>query len=304
MRPPIYSLSCFRAGLALARLLPRWATQCLAPMIGQLSFERNTCGQTALRENLEAATGFKRPSLDALCAENVANFSRMLADYFYCAGHGGARAMELLEQWQGFENLEAARAKGKGVIVVTAHLGNWELGGILLALRGLPMTVVTLDEPSTALTEWRDAYRRRLGIKTIAVGPGREFAFVEMLQTLRRGECLAMLVDRPYADTGSPVRLFGRDSAFSSAPAILWQHSGAPVVPAFVVRRPSGGYLSFAEPAVEMHTGADPRAALAANTQALASIFETVIRRYPEQWFNYVPLWHPSPASPALPAHA
>src|SRR3978361_1647347 len=143
MRPPIYSLSCFRAGLAIARLLPRLATPNLAPLIGRLSFERNTCGQTALRENLQAATGFKRPSLDALCEENVANFSRMLADYFYCAGHGGGRARDLLEQWQGVEHLEEARAKGKGVIVVTAPLGNWELGGILLALRGLPMTVVT-----------------------------------------------------------------------------------------------------------------------------------------------------------------
>jgi KDO2-lipid IV(A) lauroyltransferase len=154
------------------------------------------------------------------------------------------------------------------------------------------------------LTEWRDAYRRRLGIKTIAVGPGREFAFVEMIQTLRRGECLAMLVDRPYAGTGSPVQLFGRQAEFSSAPALLHQHSGAPIVPAFVVRQPGGRYLSFAEPAVEMQTSAGSRSGLAANTQAVASIFESVIRRYPEQWFNYVPLWHPSPAPTGVPANA
>jgi len=303
MRPPIYSLPCFRAGLAAARLLPRWVSQAIAPAIGMAGYRRNPCAQEALPENLAAVTGFRGRSLQALCEDNVANFSRMLADYFFCAGRGGSGANDLLEQWQGFEHLEAARAKGRGIIIVTAHLGNWELGGILLSLRGLPMTVITLDEPTTALTAWRDAYRRRLGIKTIAVGPGREFAFVEMIQTLRRGECVAMLVDRPHAGTGTPVQLFGREAEFSSGPALLWQHSQAPVVPAFVVQRPSGRYLSFAEPEVPMQAAADSRAALAANTQAVASIFETVIRRYPEQWFNYVPLWHTSPAHLGTPAN-
>jgi lauroyl/myristoyl acyltransferase len=302
MRPRLYTLQTFQAALAVARLLPRWASQGLAPVIGRCGYARRPQAQTALRENLHAITGCEGAKLDALCQENIANFSRMLADYFYCASHAAKRADALLEHWEGKEHLFDARDRGQGVIVATAHLGNWELGGILLALRGLPMTVITLDEPSTALTQWRDDYRRRLGIKTIAVGPGREFAFVEMIQTLRRGECLAMLVDRPYAGTGTPVHLFGRQTEFSSAPALLWQHTGAPVVPAFVVRSPGSRYLSFAEPPVELRPGADARAGLGANTQAVASVFESIIRRYPEQWFNYVPIWHTSPPRNGAPA--
>src|SRR5207302_7851476 len=110
------------------------------------------------------------------------------------------------------------------------------------ALRGIPVTVITLEEPSTALTAWREAYRREIGIGTIAVGPGREFAFVEMMRVLRQNGCLAMLVDRPYAGTGAPVSFFGRSAEFSSAPALLWQHTGAAVVPAFVTRLPTGRY--------------------------------------------------------------
>jgi lauroyl/myristoyl acyltransferase len=291
MRPRIYSLSAFRIGLTAARFLPRSAGQFLAPLIGLRCYRENPEKRDALRQNLRTVTGLDGAPLDALCEENVANFSRMLADYFYCASRGESAAGNLQEEWQGAEHLESARAAGRGMIVVTGHLGNWELGGILLALRGIPMTVVTLDEPTTALTEWRDAYRRKLGIKTIAVGPGREFSFVEMIQTLRRGECLAMLVDRPYGSTGAPVRIFQRELQFSTAPALLWQHTGAPVIPAFVLRRPDGRYLSIAEPAVPMETGTDQRSGLAANTQAVASIFESIIRQYPEQWFNYVSLW-------------
>ncbi len=299
MRPAIYTLRAFQAGLAVARTLPRWAGQTLAPVVARATGHCHLGRQQALRENLRIVTGLDGSALDQLCRSNLDHFARMLADYFYCAGRSAAQADALLEQWQGKEHLINARDQGRGVIVITGHLGNWELGGILLALRGLPMTVVTLDEPSTALTDWRDNYRRRMGIKTIAVGPGREFAFVEMMQTLRRGECLAMLVDRPYAGAGTPVSLFGRETQFSSAPALLWQHTGAPVVPAFVVTGASGRYISFAEPPVQMHAEGGARVSLAANTQAVASVFESIIRRHPEQWFNYVPIW----SSPA-PLHA
>ncbi len=291
MANALYCLSGFRAGLAVARVLPRPAGQWLGRTIGSAAYSRRAEVQAALRANLHAVTGKEGPALDALCQENVRNFGRMVADYFYCASRKPAEAARLVQRWRGFEHLEAARSAGKGVIIVTGHLGHWELGGILLAERGFRMTVITLDEPSTALTQWRDDYRRRAGIGTIAVGPGRAFAFVEMIQALRRNECLAMLVDRPYAGTGSPVSFFGRDAQFSSGPALLWQHTGAAIVPAFVVREADGVYSSFADPIVEMESGPDSRLAQQENTQRLASTFEEIICRFPEQWFNYTPIW-------------
>ena len=294
MRESLYSLAGFKAAFALAHLLPRPAAQALAAMIGGTAYRRNADAQAALRANLQLVTGLTGAALEALCAENVANFSHMLADYFLCAGADAARQCDaLIEGWSGFENLAAARAVGRGTIVVTGHLGHWELGGLVLARRGLPLTVITLEEPSTGLTRWREACRRRLGIKTIAVGPGHPFAFVEMIQTLRRNELVAMLVDRPYAGTGAPVRFFGHDTEFSTAPALLAQHTGAAVLPAFVLRQASGRYLTLAEPIIPMPATTDRRADLAVNTQGLATAFEGIIRQHPAQWFNYVPIWSP-----------
>ncbi len=226
-----------------------------------------------------------------MCHRNVANFSRMLADYFLCLGCEGRCANDLLERWSGLDHLEAARDRGKGVLLVTAHLGNWELGAMLLARHDFALTVVTLEEPTNELTRWRDSYRQRLGIKTIPVRPGHDFQFIEMMQVLRRNEILAMLIDRPYAGTGTSVDFFGRRTEFSHAPAMLWQHTDAAVVPAFVLQEPGGRYISFADPMVSLARTRDPRESICANTQRLAHHFESIIRQHPEQWFNYVPTW-------------
>ena len=289
MRPGVYNLRAFKLGLAAARLLPRPIAHRLAVALGQQVYKRQGSARDALMQNLKFISGLAGEELDRLCTKNVSNFARMLADYFYCAGGGNARS--LLDDWEGIEHLEAACSQGNGVILVTAHLGNWELGGILLALRGFPMSVVTLEEPTTELTRWRDAYRRQVGIRTHAVGPGHDFAFVEMIRTLRAGGIVAMLVDRPYAGSGVPVEFFGRKTEFSSAPGLLWQHTGAAVIPAFVLHNETGRYTAFAQAPIAFARSTEPRADLAANTQLLAHHFEHVIRQHPEQWFNYVPIW-------------
>ena len=291
-RPSLYQLRAFQAAGTLARFLPRSVSQTIAVLVGRIAYARHPPGRDAILENLRVVTGKTGDELEALCADNVAHFSRMLADYFRCGTGDPARAAELLQEWRGLDQFENARARGKGTILVTGHLGNWELGGTLLALRGLPMTVITLEEPSTELTRWRDELRQRLGIKTITVGPGHDFAFVEMLNVLRRNEILAMLVDRPYERTGSKVRFFEREAEFSTAPALLWQHTEAAIIPAFVLRERSGKYISFADAPLDFQPGTDKREALIENTQRLATHFEDIIRKHPGQWFNYVPIWN------------
>ena len=296
MRQALYSLRGFKAAFAFAHLFPRALSQWLAPRIGLAAYARSREVQHALRTNLALVTGLLGAELDALCSENVANFSRMLADYFLCAGTDAvAQAAKLLHGWGGEEHLAAALERGKGAIVVTGHLGHWELGGLMLARRGLPLTVITLEEPTSELTRWREACRRQLGIKTITVGPGHPFAFMEMIQTLRRNELLAMLVDRPYAGTGTPVDFFGHETEFSTGPALLHQHTGAAVLPAFVLQAGRGGYLTLAEPLIPMEEGASAQAAIAINTQRIATVFEDIIRRHPEQWFNYTSIWKEAP---------
>lgn len=291
-RNPLYRLGTFKAALGLAKILPRDMAQEIAGAIGSASFQSSPGARTALRANLARITPLRGNALDELCRQNFANFVRMLADYFYCSTAEPAQIGALIEERRGLAHVEAARARGKGGILITAHLGAWELGGILLGLLGIPLTVVTLEEPSSELTKWREDYRRRLGIKTVAIGSD-PFSFVEIISALRRNEFVAMLVERPAAGTGTPVRFFDGETEFSSGPALLWQHTKAAVLPAFVLQTNNRRYVSFAEPAIEMDTDA------VASTQRIAHAFEAIIRLHPEQWYNYTPLW--KDAGPDLP---
>ncbi|MGA3170807.1 MAG: lysophospholipid acyltransferase family protein [Chthoniobacteraceae bacterium] len=281
---PWYRLDTFRAALRLVSMLPRDVAQEVAGAIGRVGYDFAHTGREAARENLARITGLRDLMLDELCRENFDRFLRMLSDYFYCSLAPEEEIRGLVEEWRGFEHVRAARERGKGGILITAHLGNWELGGILLALEGVPLTVVTLEEPATGLTEWREAYRKRLGIKTVSVGAD-PFSFVGIISALRRNEFIAMLVDRPYGGSGVPVRFFGAETGFSPAPTLLWQHTGAEVIPAFVLQNPGGRYFSLLAPPVPMDADG------AANAQRIATVFEAVVRRNPEQWFNYVPIW-------------
>ena len=285
-----YSIRAFKAAFALAQILPRPVMRKIADALAWWGLRHSPELERITRENLAIATGFTDEKLDALVRENTHCFARMLADYFLCAGYHADRANDLLDSTDGWEHPAAAQSAGRGTILVTAHLGHWELGGLLLALRGLRMTVVTLPEPSDALTRWRGACRQRIGIGTVAVGPGHDFAFVEMLRTLRNNGCLAMLVDRPYHGTGIAVRQFGRTTEYSTAAAMLEHHTGAAVIPAFVIRLPNHRYRAITCPPVPMRTG-PLREVLQENTQRIADAFEVRIREHPEQWFNYVPLF-------------
>jgi KDO2-lipid IV(A) lauroyltransferase len=279
-----YRLDIFRAALRLVSMLPRDMAQEIAGAIGRAGYDFGSTGCDAARENLARITGLSDVMLDEMCRANYDHFLRMLSDYFYCTLAPAEKIRRLVDEWQGFEHIVASRKRGKGGILITAHLGNWELGGILLALEGVPLTVVTLEEPASGLTEWRESYRRRLGIKTVSVGAD-PFSFVAIISALRRNEFVALLVDRPYGGSAVPVDFFGAPTCFSSAPTLLWQHTGADIIPAFVLQKPGGRYVSLLAPAVPMGPDA------AANAQRIATVFEAIVRRNPEQWFNYVSIW-------------
>jgi KDO2-lipid IV(A) lauroyltransferase len=162
MAGPFYNLAAFQTARALVNLLPRACAHAIAQRLGRVGYSRNAAAREAIRGNLGHITSLEGTPLEALCAANVRNFSRMMADYFLCATARTERVQSLLHEWRGFEHLEQARAAGKGTILVTAHFGNWELGGTLLALRGLPMTVITLEEPTSQITLWRNRKRQRI----------------------------------------------------------------------------------------------------------------------------------------------
>jgi len=249
---------------------------------------RGRRGVGANLARIHAALG--RPLPPSAARRTFANFSRYLVDFFrFSADEFSALEPEL--GGDSFDVLDELRAAGKGVVLITAHLGNWELGGLALAAAGYPLNVVYLPSGNRRLDEFFAATRQRRGLRTIPLGRAAR----ESLRALRRNECIALLADRDFTAHGATVSLFGAPARLPSGPALLAWQTGAPILPGCALRRADGlGYdMKFFDPIVPAADGApeclqDP----------IARRLETMIAADPCQWFVFEDFWRPR-AAPA-----
>lgn len=192
---------------------------------------------------------------------------------------------------QGWENVEAARATGRPILILTGHCGNWELIAVALRHGGLPPAAIArpLDDPR--LQEMVVKLRSHLGTTTIARGT-REAAR-QMLGVLRSGGAIAMLIDQDIKVDGVWVPFFGRPAFTPAGPAELVLRQDMRVIPSFIERRPDGGHLLRFLPILEL-----PDDVQEATARMTAEI-EKQIRRRPEQWVWWHKRWRRQP--PARP---
>ncbi len=239
-------------------------------------------------ENLLPILDGDRSAAGRVATELFRRFGLKLADLWryeaHLSLHGIFRGVE------GWEYFLAAHKRGKGVLLVTVHLGNWEFGGPLLVERGFPLRVVTIAEPGRGFTECRRQARARHGVETLVIG-NDPFAFVDIIRALEAGETVAVLVDRAPAGAAPNVELFGRPFAASPAAAELARASGCALLPSYVVDE-GGQYAIHTLPEIEYDRASLRKpAARQVLTQAIMRAFEPAIRQHPEQWFHFIPIW-------------
>jgi KDO2-lipid IV(A) lauroyltransferase len=192
--------------------------------------------------------------------------------------------------WRGWENFATPHARGKGVLLVTPHLGNWELGAEFFVRHNIPLLILTQAEPDAELTRMRQASRLQRGVETLVVGEDA-FAFVEIIKRLQAGATVALLVDRPPATSAVNVELFGRPFPASIAAAELARASGCAIVPGVIVRQAHGYAATIFPEIVYDRAAIGDRAARLRLTQEILRAFEPSIRQHVEQWYHFVPLW-------------
>lgn len=182
---------------------------------------------------------------------------------------------------KGLEHYEKACREGKGVLLFTAHFGNWEMGNAALAILSKPPIFMarTLDSPF--LEEITTSVRSRLGIGNIH----KKNVMSSILIQLRKGEVLKLLIDQnAAAREGVFVNFFGRPACATTGIALMAIHTGAAVLPVFTTRMPDGRYLTEIGPRVDtVNTGNRDQDVLQ-NTQNYNTIIENHVRKYPGQW--------------------
>ncbi|MEW6489179.1 MAG: lysophospholipid acyltransferase family protein [Thermodesulfobacteriota bacterium] len=289
-RHPLNHPWMYRGGVALVRHLPRRFNRTWARWLADLNFWRLRESREAVCANLEPLLGPDRRTLRAATRRLFRNYAEQLVDYAYFFGGGGRPAEGFFTRAEGYEHLEAARLAGRGVILATAHLGFWELGGLLFRQWGHPVHVLTLEDPDPGVHEERLRIRTHLGIRSITVSKD-PWSSLAVGRALREGALVAMLVDRYAGPDPVSVALFGRRTRFAPGPALFARMTGAAVVPSFVLADGRGGYRGLILPPVPMEFSRDRETDLRENAQRLADATGGVIAEYPDQWFNFALIW-------------
>lgn len=196
--------------------------------------------------------------------------------------------------YDGREHLDAALERGKGVLYLTAHFGNWELMGARLAQDGYMLNVVARDADDADVNRMTNAIRERWGYRVFS----RDKSAKPLIQALRRNEMLAILNDQNYT-TGIFVPFFGRLAATASGIASLARATDAAIVPAFCIRQPDNTHRITIQPALPLElTGNKDEDLYRVTAQATRAI-EEMVRRHPEQWLWIHDRWKHRPPDEA-----
>jgi KDO2-lipid IV(A) lauroyltransferase len=246
----------------------------------------------AARRNLSVILGQpeESPEVRKLAFEMVASHFRAWVDFLHFATRPPEDAARLVEGVVGYSRIVEGRLGGKGVLLLTAHLGNWEVGGLMLAQVKQPIHVVLVPDIFPGVERERRRLHERCGVTEIRV----DHSFVPTLSVLRAlGEngIVAMQGDRDFDNTGIAFPFFGRDAFFPRGPFRVAMASGAVVLPAFIVGLPDGRYRALVEEPLPIVSDGDRDAALRANVLTYVALLERYVRRFPEQWYCFYPFW-------------
>ncbi len=212
----------------------------------------------------------------------------------------GATAADIIarvERVEGWEHVEAARAAGRGAILVTGHLGNWEFGGAYFAARDVPIAVVARGMGNPIFEAYAGRTRRKIGMEVIH----DKDAVRRTPRALRDNLCVAFVSDHDALGLASTfVPFFGRPAKTPRGPAVFALRFDVPVLFVAIVREPSGKYAVLIEPVPIARSG-DREADIDRIVLAYTEMLERYIRLYPAQYFWQHRRWRRQP--PDTPAH-
>lgn len=270
-----------KIAIIIFRITPLFVRRMIAIGLSRLLYHLSLKHKLITIHNLTRS--FPEKSLDdilRIAKASYANFAVTIlefSDLLYLNKHN-------LHRWvsvRGLEHYEKARQEGKGVLLFSAHFGNWEIGNAALAILSKPPIFMARILGSPFLEESSTYARASLGIDTLH----KENAMRPMLRLLKKGEAVVLLIDQNVAVyEGVFVDFFGRPACTTFGIVLMALHMGAVVLPIFTTRMPDGRYLTEIGPKIEtIHTGDHDQDVLV-NTQNYTRIIEDHIRKYPEQW--------------------
>jgi len=276
----------YRLAMWLVTRLPRRVTYFIASLLAEINFLTNRHSRRGIYANhahvLPPDTG--RLERWRIARAAFRNFAYSVIDFFRIPEMNRSNMDQFISEMTGWEHLQATMDAGVGGILITVHMGSWELGGVYLGLRGLPITTVALPHKDHRIDQIYLDNRESSGMEVVPIGG----AMRKLQDALLRGRFVALASDRDVSGHGPLLPFFGEVTHVPNGHAKLALRTGAWILPACIYRRPNN------ETAVEIRPPivADPaRDTVDGLTMRCLSVLEEFIRARPEQWSSFYDLW-------------
>jgi lauroyl/myristoyl acyltransferase len=223
-------------------------------------------------------------NLEGMTRKTFQYFGKYLVDFFRFS-RLTERDVQRLVSIQNRIHMDRALAGGKGAIVVTAHLGNWELGGAVLIALGHEVNAVVMPQRMRRLENLLSRQRESRGMRLLPVGSSA----LGLIRCLRRGEIVALLADRDFTRHHERYDFFGRPACMPRGAAWLSRRTGAPIVPTFLLRQEDDTFLLRLHPPI----WPDEQGSHENIMHRIRDVLQQEIGERPHQWFIFRDFWSP-----------
>jgi len=228
---------------------------------------------------------FSYDELRKMVKQSYYNFVKYLVDFFNIPKWTGNTVRKKVKV-ENIHCLDKTLSSGKGVIVLTAHLGNWELAGVIASLLGYKINAIALPFETPKITKIIAGIRESKGVKVIFAGANLKSVF----KAMRKNEILAVLGDRVFTEKGVKIRFMGKLTLLPRGPATIAVKTGARMVAGFLVTE-GDGYKLFFENIQGPPESMSEEEKILFLVRKGAEIIEKNILLYPNQWLNFSPMW-------------
>ncbi len=279
----------YRVTSFLAKILPRefalFITERLAEGAYFIAFRR--ARPVALSNLSFALRGLKSENeVRFMILEQFKNFAWFIYD-FLALPYMSAQELREMYELRGFSKVVNALKAGRGIIILTGHLGNWELGASALVNEKIPVTAVAMPHPTELVTKFFFDTRLSKGVGVVPVEQAAKVA----LRVLKSNECLAILGDRDFTGTGVAVDFLGAETVFPVGAVKLAAKTGATICPAFAVRSTRGKYRIYFEDTYRVESLPDGSPDLNGALERWSGILGKYVKLFPTQWFRFESVW-------------
>ncbi|MFA5060438.1 MAG: lysophospholipid acyltransferase family protein [Candidatus Omnitrophota bacterium] len=284
----MFKFYLYKLGQFLVNRLPLPVAYSITSFVSTMQYYLSIRDRHAVQSNLKCIVPDAK-NIPFLAREVFRNFGKYLADFFRMAKNMDKKYIENNVKLVNRHYIDDVLKKGKGGIILTAHIGNWELGGVVLTTLGYPLAAIALPHKERPVNDLFNNQRESKGVVIVPTS----IAIRKCLEYLKANRLVALLADRDFGLHGVALDFLGKKTMIPKGPAVFCLKTGAPIIPAFVIRNPDETFTLTCEepifpPPVE-HLDED--AALLDIMKKYTLIIENVVRKFPTQWLMFREFW-------------